>query len=159
MGRNYNILILFILSINFIGCTKNEEYPDDLPDYYIPLKEAIGEYVYIPHKIPEFGRDDYKYLDLRKGDTLKLEIRSDSSFTFNYFYHDKVIKTKNFTNKFIVSPAHKDILILRKYPDGSDYHGGTSGFKKGEKTYFYLRLRSPNDPTEYEYTLYYRKVK
>ncbi|WP_144283710.1 hypothetical protein [Chryseobacterium echinoideorum] len=95
----------------------------------------------------------------KKGDTLKLKIRSDSTFTFNYFYHDKAIKTKNFTNKFTVYPTSKDILIFKKYPDGSAYIGGTSGFKKGKKIYFYLRLRQPNDRYEYEYPLYYEKVK
>lgn len=159
MGRNYNILILFILSIIFISCNKVKEYPEDLPDYYAPLSEAVGEYVYIPHRNTEDGRDDYRYLNLKKGDTLKLKINKDSTFTFNYFYHDNAIKTENFNDKFSVSPADKDLLILKKYPDRSNYHGGTSGFKKGEKIYFYLRLQSPSDSTEYEYTLYYKKIR
>lgn len=158
MGRNYNILTILFVSLFLCNC-EYKEFPDDLPEYQMSLNEAVGNYIYIPHKDDNYRRDDYKYLDLRKGDTLKLEIRSDSSFTFNYFYHDKAIRTKDFTDKFTVSSGHKDILILKKYPDGSDYIGGTSGFKKGEKTYFYLRLKSPNDESEYEYNLYYEKVK
>ncbi|WP_343664571.1 hypothetical protein [Chryseobacterium mucoviscidosis] len=158
MGRNYSFLILLFVGCFLCNCT-HQEFPDDLPDYPIPLNEAVGIYIYVPHKDETFRRDDYKYLDLRKGDTLKLEIKSDSSFTFNYFYHDKAIKTKRFTGKFIVSPTYKDILIFKNYPDGSQYIGGTSGFKKGQDIYFYLRLKSPTDNSEYEYNLYYKKVK
>ncbi|MEC5158882.1 hypothetical protein [Chryseobacterium sp. MP_3.2] len=173
MDRNSNILkiIFFVFAINIcflafklfsfiISSSNNQnEYPDALPDYYIPLKEAVGRYIYIPYKNKEYGIDDYKYLNLKKGDTLTLEIKADSTFIFNYFYHDKAIKSKNFKDKFTTYPSYKNILILKKYPDSSQYHGGTSGFKKGEKTYFYLRLKSPNDDSEYEYNLYYEKIK
>ena len=158
MGRNYSFLVSLFVGCFLYNCAR-KEFPDDLPDYPIPLNEAVGSYIYVPHKDERFRRDDYKYLDLRKEDTLKLEIKSDSSFTFNYFYHDKAIKTKRFTGKFIVSPTYKDILIFKNYPDGSQYIGGTSGFKKGQDIYFYLRLKSPTDNSEYEYNLYYKKVK
>lgn len=159
MGRNYNILVFLILTIFLICCKNDGEHPDDLMDYHISLKEAVGEYIYIPVKIDEYEIDDYKYLNLKRGDTLKLEIRSDSTFTFNYFYHDNAIKTKNFTGKFTTYLGYKDILSFSKYPDGSQYVGGTSGFKKGEKTYFYLKLINPNDKSVHDYQLYYEKVK
>lgn len=159
MGRSCSFLILIIsLVLTFNGCNKIEEYPDNLPDYHIPLNEAVGKYIYVLHTDKTYRRDDYKYLNLRKGDTLKLEIKDDSSFIFNYFYHDKAIKTRNFIGKFTVGPT-KDILVFKNYPDGSQYIGGTSGFKKGQDTYFYLRLKSPTDNSEYEYNLYYKKVK
>ena len=94
MGRNHNILKLLLLTLFIISCKNKEEHPENMPDYYISLKEAVGEYIYIPVKIDEYEIDDYKYLNLKKGDTLKLKIRSDSTFTFNYFYHDNAIKTK-----------------------------------------------------------------
>lgn len=159
MGRNYNILVFLILTLFLFYCKNDEEHPDDLMDYRISLKEAVGEYIYIPVKIDEYEIDDYKYLNLKKGDTLKLKIRSDSTFTFNYFYHDNAIKTKNFIGKFTTYPSYKNILILRNYPDNTSYHGGTSGFKKGRKIYFYLRLKGPNDKYEYEYPLFYEKIK
>lgn len=145
--------------VGFYVIVNIKSFPDDLPDYYIPLKEAAVEYVYIPYQNTEYGIDDYRYLNLKQGDTLKLKIKSDSTFVFDYFYHARAIKTENFAGKFTTYPTHKNILIFKNYPDGSQYIGGTSGFKKGEKTYFYLRLKSPTDNSEYEYPLYYEKVK
>lgn len=159
MERSYSVLILIIIVSTFIGCSNIEEYPDELPDYHISLNEAVGDYIYIPQQNIEYSRNDFKYLNLRKGDTLKLEIKNDSTFIFNYFYHDKAIKTKNFTDKFTVYPTEKNILIFKRYPDGSQYIGGTSGFKKGKKVYFYIRLKSPDDNSDYGYTLYYQKMK
>jgi hypothetical protein len=160
MGRDYSFLIAtLILILTFNNCSNANEYPDDLSDYKMPLSEAVGTYIYIPHKSNEDKRDDFNYLDLKKEDTLKLEVKKDSTFIFNYFYHDKAIKTKNFTGKFTVYPSRKNILIFKKYPDESQYIGGTSGFKKGKKIYFYIRLKSPDDNSEYGYALYYQKIK
>lgn len=71
MNRN-NIFISLIFT--FISCSEkdndNNEYILDLPNYKPTLAEAVGKYYFVP--IEDDFRNDYKYLNLTKGDTLFL---------------------------------------------------------------------------------------
>ncbi|WP_312922894.1 hypothetical protein [Empedobacter brevis] len=161
MDRNSNVLrklfiffIIIILSSCFEKNKQNEdEYVDDLPNNYpIEINEAKGTYIYIPQK-NEYT-DDFKFLKLKKGDTLKLVIKPDSTYSFNVFYYNNGIKSLKYSGKF---ENYENLLVFDKYPDKSNYVFGTSGFKKGKDIYFYNRLKVDSSG-EYNYTLYYKKI-
>lgn len=160
MDRNNNVLrklFIFFIITSLSSCfEKNkqmDEYVDDLPNNYpIKINEAIGTYIYIPQK-NEYV-DDFKFLKLKKGDTLKLVIKPDSTYSFNAFYYSNGIKSLKYSGKF---ENYENLLVFDKYPDNSNYVFGTSGFKKGKYIYFYNRLKVDNSD-EYNYTLYYKKI-
>lgn len=160
MDRNIKFLkktFMFFLIIILTSCFENkkqeDEYADDLPNNYpIKIGEATGTYIYIPQK-NEFN-DDFKLLKLKKGDTLKMIIKLDSTFEFNVFYYKNAIKYEKYVGKFV---KYENFLIFDKYPDKRNYVFGTTGFKKGKYIYFYNRLKIDSSE-QYNYTLYYRKI-
>lgn len=137
--------------------SKEEENLLDLPNYAPRLEEVIGKYYFVPIKNEFYNRDDYKYFNLKKGDTLFLEIKKDSTFTFNKFYFNQGEHIDNLNGRLIFS---KGIISLTPnlYVKNATIY--LLGFKKSQKTgmYYYYGINSPTDPTEFEYYLIYNKI-
>lgn len=139
-----------------MNCLGNEdyEYVLDLPNYNPTLKEVVGEYYFIPIK-DEF-RDDYKYFNLKKGDTLFLEIKKDSTYFFNSFYYNQGKRIDNLTGKFIVNKKKISIIPDITINERKLY---ITGFKNSKKTglYFFNAINNPTDSSDYEYYITYKK--
>jgi hypothetical protein len=164
--------ILFIGAItNFvascIGDNKEDENILDLPDYNPKFEEVVGKYYFIPIKDENYNRDDYKYLNLKKGDTLFLEIKEDSTYSFNKFYYDrennnsfysKARQKKNLSGKLIVRKNSISLSPNLNVKNATIY---LLGFKKSEKTglYYYYAINSPTDASFFEYYLLYKKMR
>ncbi|MDR2204852.1 MAG: hypothetical protein LBE36_01655 [Flavobacteriaceae bacterium] len=168
MDRNHNILKFAFISVATIATLMNclgkndEEYILDLPNYTPTFDEAIGKYYFVPIQEDNY-RDDYKYFKLKKGDTLFLEIKKDSTFFFNIFYFNQGERVDSLTRKLKVG---EDNTIVSIGPPSSSYveKNATiylSGFKKSHKTglYYYYGINSPTDATEFEYYIVYKKIK
>lgn len=164
MDRNYKFLkflftgVVITTLVSCFGDKKEEENIIDLPDYNPKLEEAVGKYYFTPIKDEFYNRDDYKYLDLKKGDTLFLEIKKNKTYFFNKIYFNQAENYKNLignlsinNGKISINPDSNIIKIKYLYP---------RGFKKSDKTglYYYYALSSPTDPTEYEYYIIYKKM-
>ncbi|WP_334124268.1 hypothetical protein [Empedobacter brevis] len=156
MNRN-NIFISLIFT--FISCSEkyndNNEYILDLPNYKPTLDEAVGKYYFVP--IEDDFRNDYKYLNLTKGDTLFLEINKDSTYLFSKFYFNQGEYINNLKGKLIVDNSN---VLLSPNLDVKNSKIYLLGFKKSEKTglYYYYGINSPTDSTEFEYFLLFKKM-
>lgn len=172
MDRNIKLLKFIFISVAFatlMNCfgKDDKEYLLDLPNYNPTLEEATGKYYFVPIKDEFSNRDDYKYLNLKRGDTLFLEINKDSTYSFNKFYYDREnngafyskarLKT-NLTGKLVIG---KSSIGLSPNLDIKDATIFLLGFKKSQKTglHYYYGINSPTDPTEFEYFMIYRKMK
>ncbi|PIF44413.1 hypothetical protein CLU96_1381 [Chryseobacterium sp. 52] len=172
MDRNYKLLkflFTYIVITVLISCfnNKEEENPLDLPNYNPTLNEAIGKYYFVPIKDEFSNRDDYKYFNLKKGDTSFLEIKKDSTYLFNRFYYNRE------NNSSFYSPArqkdnlHGKLVIEKKsigLSPNLDVKNATIyllGFKKSQKSglYYYYGINSPTDPSYFEYYIMYKKIK
>ena len=84
------LLVIFAFA-TFISCFKNKKSEDDniydSDTKYLSLSKAEGKYFFVPKKYDYI--DEYKIFDLKKGDTIFLEIKKDSTFAFNHFYYNK----------------------------------------------------------------------
>ncbi|MFD2908532.1 hypothetical protein ACFSX9_07260 [Flavobacterium ardleyense] len=142
------MIIVFTI---FINCLEKDTQESilDLQDYKPTLAEAVGRFYFVPIK-DEF-RDDYKYFGLKNGDTLFLEIKKDSNFTFNKFYYnranngvfyDKARLKNNLTGKLEIG---NNSISISKNLNITDSQIFFSGFKKSEKTglYYYYAINSP----------------
>lgn len=167
MSRNHNLLIVSFISIALVmlvGCFKEEEH---FSDYYPTLEEAVGRYYFVPEK-EEVGRDDYKYFNLKKGDTLFLEIKKDSTYVFNKFYYGREVN-HNFYGKSGLKNNVTGKVIKNKENGGvfprlnvKELFISFQGFKKSDKTgavSYYYTINSPTDASEYEYYIFYKKMK
>lgn len=105
-GKSTQLFISLIFT--FISCSEkdndNNEYILDLPNYKPTLDEAVGKYYFVP--IEDDFRNDYKYLNLTKGDTLSLEINKDSTYLFNKFYFNQGEYINNIKGKLIVDNSN-----------------------------------------------------
>lgn len=163
MDRDYKFLKFLFIGVaicTLMNCFGNkekeeEENPLDLPDYNPTLNEAIGKYYFIP--IKDDFRDDYKYFNLNKGDTLFLEISKDSTYLFNKFYFNQGEHTDNLNGKLTIN---KDQIALFPNLDVNNATIYLLGFKKSKKTglYYYYGINSPTDRTEFEYYIMYKKM-
>lgn len=152
----------FLMSVTFvtlISCFggKQEEFLFDLPDYFPTLNETVGKYYFVPKK--DDYLDDYKYLKLKKGDTLFLEINKDSTFIFNRFYFNDAKFQKKILGKLEINDSKIIINPEKSVPECKIF---LSGFKKSKKTndlYYYYGINQPNDNTDFEYYLIYKKIK
>lgn len=158
--------VVITVLVSCFGDKKEDENIIDLPDYNPKLEEAVGKYYFIPIKDEFYNRDDYKYLGLKKGDTLFLEIKKDSTFTFNKFYYDreninsfysKARLKNNLNGKLVIG---KNSISLSPSLDVKTATIYLLGFKKSQKTglYYYYGINSPTDPTEFEYYIMYKKI-
>lgn len=155
MGRNSSFLgIILLLILCFESCHE-KQYLGELPPVKVDFKDAVGNYQYIPLISEAENINDYKTFGLKKGDTLKLEIKSDSTFSFNHFYYDKMRKIENYQGKI-----EKDYNLTDfKIPFPKDASFDLQGFVKAkEGLYFYTRLKMKGFDN-YEYQLFYKKVK
>jgi len=161
MDRNNNILIFFSclsMFMFFTSCTASDkEYVLDLPDYNPKFEEIIGKYYFVPIKDELSNRDDYKYLGLKRGDSLFLEIKKDSSYHFNKFYYNQ---GKNFNELHGKIDVTKNSISISPQTVVKDAKIYIKGFKKSLKTgmYYYYGINSPTDATEFEYYILYKKM-
>lgn len=162
MARNNNILKALLINSGLLltlACCSEEkkEYLINLPDYSPTLHESIGKYYFLPVK-DEF-RDDYKYLKLKKGDTVFLEIKKDSTYTFNKFFYNQAYSENNIGGKVVIDKNGKIVISPQLVLKNARIY--LWGFKKTEKNrlYFYYGINSPTDPTEYEYFILFKKMK
>lgn len=163
MDRNNKFLnflftgIVITLLMSCFGDKKEEENIISLPDYSPGLEEAVGKYYFVPIKDEFSNRDDYKYFNLKKGDTLFLEIKKDSTYSFNKFYFNQGKHVDNLTGKLV---ADKTGINLSPNLDVKNAIIYLLGFKKSQKTgiYYYYGINSPTDPTEFEYYITYKKM-
>lgn len=159
MARNNNLLKTLLLGmLSFLICCSEEkkEYIINLPDYHPTFHESIGKYYFIPIK-DEF-RDDYGYLKLKKGDTVFLEIKKDSTYTFNKFFYNQAKLKNSVKGKVIIDKNGKSIISPQlNLKDARIY---LWGFKKSKKNklYFFYGINNPTDPTEYEYFIFFKKM-
>lgn len=161
MNGNYNILRFFlvlVVSLIFFGCRNNKEQenPLDLADYKPSINEAVGTYYFVPIK-DEF-RDDYKYLNLNKGDTLFLEIKKDLTYNFNKFYFNQGESVNNLSGNLVLDRNNIIVDPSKKIKNAIIY---LSGFKKSQKNdlYYYYGINTPTDKTYFEYYIIYKKLK
>jgi hypothetical protein len=150
-------IILNILMSSCFSDKNEEENIIDLPNYNPKLEEIVGKYYFIPIKDKFYNRDDYKYFNLKKGDTLFLEIKKDSTYSFNKFYFNQGEHIDNLSRKLVVE---KKGLGLSPNLDVKNATIYLLGFKKSQKTglYYYYGINSPTDPTEFEYYITYKKM-
>lgn len=137
---------------------KNEEENIiDLPNYNPKLEEIVGKYYFVPIKDEFYNRDDYKYFNLKKGDTLFLEIKKDSTYSFNKFYFNQGEHIDNLSGKLVVEKKGLDLSPNLDVKNATIY---LLGFKKSQKTglHYYYGINSPTDPTEFEYYITYKKM-
>lgn len=164
MDRNSDFLnigfvgVLMILLVSCLSDQNDKENILNIQDYNPNLKEAVGKYYFVPIKDEFLKRDDYKYLKLKKGDTLFLEIKKDSTYTFNKFYYNQGNHINNLTGKLIRKESAISFSPNLDINDATIY---LIGFKKSKKTglYFYYGINGPTDPTEFEYYISYKKLK
>lgn len=162
MDRNNNIsVVVFALCIFLQGCKGGEkkEFLGDLPPVKVEFKDVVGKYTYVPKiyqdKEINYYFDDYQVFQLKKGDTLKLEIKSDSTFYFNHFYYDNVKKIDNYKGKLKKEYGFYTFSI--PYPFDNNF--SNQGFiKSKDGLYFYTRLKMKGFEN-YEYQLFYKKIK
>lgn len=160
MARNNSILknLLINSALLFLICCSGEkkEYIINLPDYSPKFNESLGKYYFLPVK-DEF-RDDYKYLKLKEGDTLFLEIKKDSTYTFNKFFYNQAELKSNIDGKVIVN--NNGEIVISPQLSVKDARIYLWGFKKSEDNglYFYYGINSPTDPSEYEYFILFKKM-
>ena len=162
MDRNRKFLKLLSTCtalVILIGCIhdkKNQkENIYDLPTVSISLDKAVGKYYHIPS-----GNDNdypnYKTYKLEKGDSIILKINTDSTFIFNHFYYDKMVKLDNYRGK--VSKDLRDLSnILIRAPKDAIFDG--QGFKMSKNDlYFYFQVNMENFDS-YDYCIFYKKLK
>jgi hypothetical protein len=150
--------VIITTLMSCFGDKKEEENIISLPDYKPKLEEAIGKYYFIPIKDEFYNRDDYKYFNLKKGDTLFLEIKKDSTYSFNKFYFNQGESVTNLTGKLIIDKTGVSLSPSSDVKNATIY---LLGFKKSKKLglHYYYGINSPTDPTEFEYYITYKKVK
>ena len=161
MDRNNKLLkLLFIIVtittlVNCLGKEENESILD-LQNYSPNLQEVVGKYYFKPIK-NEF-RDDYKYFNLKEGDTLYLEIKKDSSYHFNKFYYNQGKRIDELTGKLKLQDSKLSIIPNIESNERKLY---IMGFKNSKETglYFFNAINSPTDSSDYEYYLIYKKFK
>lgn len=165
MDRNNKFLKILFTGIIFsvllsscFGDKNDEENIINLPDYNPKLEEIVGKYYFVPLKDEFYNRDDYKYLNLKKGDTLFLDIKKDSTYSFNKFYFNQAQHVDNLNGK-LISDKKGVTLSPNLYIKNATIY--LLGFKKSQKTgiYYYYGINSPTDPTEFEYYILYKKMK
>ena len=155
-GKFLNLILTGITFTTLVSCfnssKNNETYIYETETKYLKLADAVGTYYFKP-SINENDYPNYKTFNLKKGDTLKLVIKTDSSFYFNHFYFDKMSKIDDYKGKITKSYDAKDKIQI-PFPKGSF---GLQGFLLLKKdTLFYHRL-SMEHFDDYEYRLMYKK--
>ncbi|MFC6269587.1 hypothetical protein [Frigoriflavimonas asaccharolytica] len=163
MDRNNKFLKFIFTSVALIALVhciggNEKEAIFALPDYGPTLNEAIGKYYFVPKKDEFYNRDDYKYLNLKKGDTLFLEIKKDSTYFFNKFYFNQGELKNNLSGKIKVGKNSFGLSPNLEIKNANIY---MLGFKKSKETglYYYYGINSPTDGTEFEYYILYKKMK
>ena len=168
MDGNNKFLKLLFISVAFrtlMNCFNDKKNEDDniyeSETKYLNLSNAEGKYFFVPKKYDYI--DEYKLFGLKKGDTVFLDIKKDSSFVFNYFYYNKqygkiqLSRIKNYAGKVKKSynPTDEDKIQIPFPNDVFD----VQGFLLSKKdTIFYYRLSMENY-SNYEYKLLFRKLK
>lgn len=154
MGRKYNVLIVvsFLTSIISLQNCEEKQFIGDLPTVKVEFKDAVGKYVFVP--IIDVDINDFKTFGLKNGDTLKFEIKSDSTFTFNHFYYDRLERIDDYRGKLVKSYGTNKFEI--PFPKQAEF--SNQGFLKAKDgLYFFTRLRMDGFEN-YEYHLFYKKV-
>ena len=104
---------------------------------------------------------NYKTFNLKKGDTIKLEIKSDSSFLFNHLYYNKefgniqISSIDNYIGKITTNLDYKDKIFI-PFPDDSF---DVQGFLISEKDTIFFNRLSMEHYNNYEYRIFYKKMK
>ncbi|MFC6269586.1 hypothetical protein [Frigoriflavimonas asaccharolytica] len=162
MDANNHLLkkSLYIIVILFgFNCCNDKKIKEDINIYdteskFLTLNNAKGKYYFVP-SLSDNQNPNYKTFSLKKGDTLYFEIKSDSTFIYNYFYHDRMRRIDNYKGKIIKNLVDKNKIFI-PFPNGSF---DVQGFLTTNKdTIFYTRL-SMEHYENYEYQLFYKKVK
>ena len=162
MDRNRKFLKLLstcIALVILIGCIHDEKNQKeniyDLPTASVSLNKAVGKYYYIPSDSDK-DYPNYKTYKLKKGDSIILKINTDSTFIFNHFYYDKMVKLDNYRGK--VSTDLRDLSnILIRAPKDAIFDG--QGFKMSKNDlYFYFHVNMENFDS-YDYCIFYKKLK
>lgn len=167
MDRNGNLLKLLFTSIAFatlVNCLNKKKGEDDTiydsDTKYLSLSAAVGTYYFIPSaKDNEYP--NYKTFNLKKGDTIKLEIKSDSSFLFNHLYYNKefgniqISSIDNYIGKITTNLDYKDKIFI-PFPDDSF---DVQGFLISEKDTIFFNRLSMEHYNNYEYRIFYKKMK
>lgn len=161
MERNNKILIYSFISITtilFISCFggNNSDDKDIYNTYtkYLTLSESVGKYYYLP-SVNDEDYPNYETFNLKKGDSILLNINSDSSFIFNHFYYNKMKRIDNYHG--IIS---KDVDEINKihltFPNESF---DLQGFLLSEEDTIFFHRLSMKHYENYEYRLFYKKLK
>ncbi|MDR6371300.1 hypothetical protein J2795_002913 [Chryseobacterium bernardetii] len=162
MDRSNKFLKLIFVSVSMmtiVDCSndkKNSEKENiyDLKPNRFSLSQSSGKYFFIP-SINDNDYPNFKTFGLKKGDSIILEIKADSTFIFNHFYHDKLIRVDNYHGKIVKNLDELDKVFI-PFPENST---NLQGFVQSKKDiYFYNHLNIENY-SNYEYRLFLKKMK
>lgn len=167
MDRNNKLLKFIFISVAFatlMNCFNEKKEDDSIYDSdtkYLDLSKAEGKYYFIPNN-NEYV-DEYKLFNLKRGDTIFLEIKSDSSFIFNHFYYNKrygsieLNKIDNYKGNVKKSNnSNNENKIQIPFPNDTF---DVQGFLLSKKdTIFYYRL-STEKYSNYAYRIIFKKMK
>lgn len=170
MDRNNKFLAFLLVCLSlftFTDCSEDKKSIYDTEKKFFNLSEATGKYYYLP-SVNDEDYPNYETFDLKKGDSILLNINSDSSFIFNHFYYnknrdintadkiDKINKLDNYKGKLEFSKYEKikeSVGVI--FPKNSSYN--LQGFLAFENdTVFYYRL-SMKGYSNYTYRFNFKK--
>lgn len=137
--------------------TNNKETDDGIYDTetkYLNLDDAVGMYYFVP-SIDDKVYSNYKTFELSNGDSIKLEIRPDSTFIFNHFYFDKMNRIDNYRGKTIDNLLEKAKIFI---PFPINTTNLEDFLTSNRDTLFFYRLNMEHY-SNYEYRLFLKKVK
>lgn len=160
MDRNNKFLKIIFTGVaiaTLVDCSDTKKIEEDnifdSDTKYLSLSEAKGKYYFVPSS-NDTDYPNYKTFSLKKGDTIKLEIKSDSSFIFNHFYFDKMTKIDNYKGKISKNIDKKDKIHI-VFPKKALFD--LQGFLLSKKdTLFFYRLNMKKY-SNYEFRLFFKK--
>ena len=160
MKRIYNILvILFINLLVPLSCTNDKKNIQEDNIYnsktkYLNLSNAKGKYYFVP-SMNEEDYPNYITFNIKKGDSIILEIRSDSSFVFNHFYYDRMFRVDNYSGKVKRNLDDRSKIFI-PFPNEST---NLQGFLTSKNDTLFFNRISMKNFENYEYRLLYKKKK